>query len=494
MFLSPSPACGPHPLALPLLFLCVFVSRLGDDLALCLKAVCWLAPRFVEPTLAPRLAGDNLGGGVRATREEDGRDGVESGDIPNPFETATAPGRGRSEERGEEGEERTVDEPLQLLLELAAGHLGAGVDGLHRSLSLMGGASRGLRSMHVRRAFASSLRAHLGTVQVDSVFRFDRPKFLAGGGGGDGGAGTRGVPSPGRLALPAMLNWASFRKYTVTMWVRLDPAEEDHGDGTGTATLFRFRNGEGVGVEATLSGGVATSAAATVAAAGKRTGREIVVTSYQRSSASAQRGFSARCRFGPQAEAVHLGGRGVGEGVRQGGWRFVVVSHGQPYVKRAGRLRVSVDGGVVLDTELQYPAGTGNTSRDPMSRRERLERLYNVRGGGGGLCVCCVCLCGDDFCWFVSVELLRACVERRGQCYAVRVFVFLRVHVCLLSFFLVVCLSLPAVGHRLFSICGAAFRATGCTYESQRSARDKYFVLVETCLFFRVLFFVCCNV
>lgn len=86
------------------------------------------------------------------------------------------------------------------------------------------------------------------------------------------------------------------------------------------------------------------------------------MTSFQRKS------FSARCKFGPPAEAVHLGGGGVGDGGRQDGWRFVVVSHGQPYVKRSGRLRVSVDGGVVLDTELQYPPATGHGAKDPMSR------------------------------------------------------------------------------------------------------------------------------
>lgn len=95
----------------------------------------------------------------------------------------------------------------------------------------------------------------------------------------------------------------------------------------------------------------------------------MVITSYQRSSSKS---FSARCKLGPQAEAVHLGGGGVGggvgEGVRQGGWRFVAVSHGQPYVKRSGRLRVSVDGAVVLDTELQYPPATGQGAKDPMSR------------------------------------------------------------------------------------------------------------------------------
>lgn len=90
-----------------------------------------------------------------------------------------------------------------------------------------------------------------------------------------------------------------------------------------------------------------------------------MVTSFPRPSSG--KSFSARCRFGPQAEAVQLGG-GVGQGVRQGGWRFVVVSHGQPYVKRSGRLRVSVDGGVVLDTELQYPPATGQGAKDPMSR------------------------------------------------------------------------------------------------------------------------------
>lgn len=232
----------------------------------------------------------------------------------------------------------------------------------------MGGALRGLESMAVRRAFASSLRAHLGNVQVDSVFRFDAPRARAssaGGGGGEGGGA--GSPSPGRLALPALLNWASFRKYTTTMWVRLDPAA-----GGGAVTLFRFRNGEGVGVEATLSAaGVGTAGGA---GSGSGSGvknmqggrRKIVVTSFPRPS---QKSSSAHCKFGPQAEVVQLGGGGVGgEGVRQRGWRFVVVSHGQPYVKRAGRLKVSVDGMVVLDAELPYPVATGMSAKDPVSR------------------------------------------------------------------------------------------------------------------------------
>lgn len=309
----------------------------GDDLSLCLRAVCWLAPRFADlpsSSAAPEPPAATLG-------DDDARRGE------NSAAAAAAAAQ---------------DEPLQLLLELAAGRLGTGVDGIHTSLSLMAGAlcPRGLKTMGVRRAFASSLRAHLATVHVDSVFRFGAPKNLV-------AAGGDGMPSPGRLALPPMLNWATFRKYTATMWVRLDPdAEGGGGGGGGPATLFRFRNGDGVGVEATLSA-AAGAGGAGVGGKGHQQGRrEVVVTSFQRASSS--KSFSARCRFGPQAEAVHLGGGGVGEGVRQGGWRFVVVSHGQPYVKRSGRLRVSVDGGVVLDTELQYPPATGQGAKDPMSR------------------------------------------------------------------------------------------------------------------------------
>lgn len=345
-------------------------DRPGDDLGLCLRAVRWLAPRFAglsspsdpqQPAL-PEAEAAAAADTVAASATEVTSSGTAL------FPAATS----------HEGPERTRpatpeaqdEEPLQLLLELGAGHLGAGVDGIHKSLSLMAGAldgggggeqGGGLKSMRLRRAFASSLRAHLATVQVDSVFRFDAPRSLAAAGGGGGGGGN--MLSPGRLALPPMLNWASFRKYTATMWVRLDPA-----GGGGAATLFRFRNGEGVGVEATLSAaGPPTGSAATSGGGGKvqqqlQGRREIVVTSFQRSS----KGFSARCKFGPPAEVVQLGV--TGQGVRQGGWRFVAVSHGQPYVKRSGRLRVSVDGDVVLDTELPYPAVTGQGSKDPMSR------------------------------------------------------------------------------------------------------------------------------
>lgn len=248
---------------------------------------------------------------------------------------------------------RKTEEPLQLLLELAAARLGTGVDGLHTSLSLIGGTLKGLKSMRVRKAFAASLRAHLGAVQLDSVLRFDPPKYL--------GAGE--VASPGRLAFPpSMLNWATFRKYSVTMWIRPDPTSSPHGGGSTTsATLFRFRNGDsdagaGIGVEATLRDVPDSNSNG-----GMR--KEIVVTSFQK--ASSNKSFSARGRFGPQEEEVQLG---VGGGVRQGDWRFVVVSHGQPYVKRAGRLRVSVDGSVVLDAELPYPSGNGQAAKEPISR------------------------------------------------------------------------------------------------------------------------------
>ncbi|CAM9206863.1 unnamed protein product [Hapterophycus canaliculatus] len=360
----------------------------GDDLGLCLRAVRWLAPRFHALSSSSDLQRSAAAEAATAAAAAAAAtaDGI-----------AAAAGNTRGGFRGEEaaateGAERArtttpeaqCEEPLQLLLELGAGHLGAGVDGIHESLSLMAGALSGgtsdgghrggLKSMRLRRAFASALRAHLATVQVDSVFRFDAPRNLAaaGGSGGAGGGGGGGeMLSPGRLALPPMLNWASFRKYTTTMWVRLDPA-----GGGGAATLFRFRNGEGVGVEATLSAaGAPTEAAAAAAAAGAGGGggggkgqqqlqgrREIVVTSFQRLN----KGFSVRCKFGPPAEVVQLAG--TGQGVRQGGWRFVAVSHGQPYVKRSGRLRVSVDGDVVLDTELPYPAVSGHGSKDPMSR------------------------------------------------------------------------------------------------------------------------------
>lgn len=245
--------------------------------------------------------------------------------------------------------------------------------------------------MRLRRAFAAALRAHLQTVQVDAVFRFDSPRRLDGGGSGHvpaaaGGAGSgtsQEISSPGRLALPPMSNWGSFRKYTVTMWVRPDPVQ----GGGHPVTLFRFRTGEGVGVEAVLT---AAAAPATVTASGVTVfpEKEIVVTSFLKgsSSSSAQKSFSARCKFGgpklaaettadaegggvagDEAAAAAAGG-GVAEGARMGGWRFVAVSHGQPLVKRAGKLRVSVDGEVILETELQYPAGTGQAARDAMSR------------------------------------------------------------------------------------------------------------------------------
>lgn len=282
------------------------------------------------------------------------------------------------------------EEPLQLLLELAAGRLGTGVNGLHTSLSLVGGGFEGLKSLRVRRAFAASLRAHLATVQVDSVFRFDPPKYLGmsdgggGGGGGDSGEGTGGgdvgmsgeahsVRSPGRLAVPPLLNWGSCRKYTATMWLRPEMA---HG---GAVTLFRFRSGEGVGVEAILSAATAAGPVSGGDHDGQPPEGEIVVTSFLR--AAARKSFSVRCKFGAQAAATGGGGSivgslaGVAEEARLGGWRFVAVSHGQPYVKRAGRLRISVDGEVVLETELQYPAGTGQASRDAMSRYERNQFL-----------------------------------------------------------------------------------------------------------------------
>ncbi|CAN0288899.1 unnamed protein product, partial [Ectocarpus fasciculatus] len=323
----------------------------GDDLGLCLRAACWLAPRFADlsSSSSPRpQAADE----TTAALNDDSEGTTTTTATPE----TPAPAEAREDLGERQGQATAADddeeEPLQLLLELGAGRLGAGVDGIHKSLSLMAG-GLGLKSMRVRRAFASALRAHLGTVRVDSVFRFDAPK--AGPPSGNEGV----VSSPGRLALPPMLSWASFRKYTVTMWVRLDPAYV----GGGAATLFRFRNAEGVGVEATLSGAAGEQQHPPSPSPPPRGGRrEIVVTSFQRKS------FSARCKFGPPAEAVHLGGGGAGDGGRQDGWRFVVVSHGQPYVKRSGRLRVSVDGGVVLDTELQYPPATGQGSKDPMSR------------------------------------------------------------------------------------------------------------------------------
>ncbi|CAM9584608.1 unnamed protein product, partial [Ectocarpus sp. 8 AP-2014] len=222
----------------------------GDDLGLCLRAACWLAPRFADlcSSSSPRpQAADETAAALN--------DGSQATTTTTATPETPAPGEAR-EDLGERQGQTTAarddgEEPLQLLLELGAGRLGAGVDGIHKSLSLMAGALLGLRSMRVRRAFASALRAHLGTVRVDSMFRFDAPK--AGPPSGNGGV----VSSPGRLALPPMLSWASFRKYTVTMWVRLDPAYA----GGGAATLFRFRNAEGVGVEATLSGAAAAATA-----------------------------------------------------------------------------------------------------------------------------------------------------------------------------------------------------------------------------------------
>ncbi|CAM9623861.1 unnamed protein product, partial [Ectocarpus sp. 12 AP-2014] len=213
----------------------------GDDLGLCLRAACWLAPRFADlsSSSSPRpQAADEISAALN--------DGSQATTTATATPETPAPGEAR-EDFGERQGQTTAarddgEEPLQLLLELGAGRLGAGVDGIHKSLSLMAGAL-GPKSMRVRRAFASALRAHLGTVRVDSVFRFDAPK--AGPPSGNGGL----VSSPGRLALPPMLSWASFRKYTVTMWVRLDPAYT----GGDAATLFRFRNAEGVGVEATLT-------------------------------------------------------------------------------------------------------------------------------------------------------------------------------------------------------------------------------------------------
>lgn len=379
---------------LPSLSLTLFAAP-GDDLALCLRAACWLAPRFRDlasptsgrqPVAAAALPAAVTDGAANSPAADSHGSGAASQAASDPSSaasratgtTVSAGGGGAPPQDGAPTATAMAvaqDEPLQLLLELGAARLGAGVDGIHKSLSLMAGALGGgaLKSMRLRRAFASSLRAHLATVQVDSVFRFEAPTNLVRNGGGGGGA----LVSPGRLALPPMLSWASFRKYTATMWVRLDPHE---GGGGGAATLFRFRNGEGVGVEATLS--------AAVAAAGGGGGRkesprpqqlqgrrEIVVTTYQRSNGKS---FAARCKFGPQAEAVHLGGGGVGEGVRQGGWRFVAVSHGQPYVKRTGRLRVSVDGAVVLETDLQYPPATGQGAKDPMSRCDLNPRVCSL--------------------------------------------------------------------------------------------------------------------
>lgn len=310
------------------------LDKIGDDLALCLRAVCWLAPRFQA------LSNDR---NVIANHETD---------LTNGFVGVVDQSTKGIE--NEQPSRQKTEEPLQLLLELAAARLGTGVDGLHTSLSLIGGTLKGLKSMRVRKAFAASLRAHLGAVQLDSVLRFDPPKCL--------GAGEE--PSPGRLAFPpSMLNWATFRKYSVTMWIRPDPTPSPaDGGSTASVTLFQFRNGDsdagaGIGVEATLRD-VPDSNSSN---GGMR--KEIVVTSFQK--ASSNKSFSARGRFGPQEEEVQLG---TGGGVRQGDWRFVVVSHGQPYVKRTGRLRVSVDGSIVLDAELPYPSGSGQAAKEPISR------------------------------------------------------------------------------------------------------------------------------
>lgn len=323
------------------------MDKIGDDLALCLRAVCWLAPRFQA------LSNDQNGIAKNYTD-------LHGEATKNGFVGIVGRNVGGVES---EQPRRKTEEPLQLLLELAAARLGTGVDGLHTSLALIGGTLKGLKSMRVRKAFAASLRAHLGAVQLDSVLRFDPPKYLRGVGAGGEGE----VASPGRLALPpSMLNWATFRKYSVTMWIRPDPTSSHHAGGSTTtsATLFRFRNGDsgtgtGIGVEATLRDVPDSSSSS-----GMR--KEIVVTSFQR--ASSNKSFSARCKFGPQEEEVQLGVDGVGGGIRQGDWRFVVVSHGQPYVKRAGRLRVWVDGSVVLDAELPYPSGNGQAAKEPISR------------------------------------------------------------------------------------------------------------------------------
>lgn len=268
------------------------------------------------------------------------------------------------------------------MLELAAGRLGAGVEGLHSSLALIGGGFGGLESLGLRRAFAASLRAHLATVRLDSVFRFGPPRKASGGSGGgsnhrgrdgEGDAGPGGVTSPGRLATPLTLNWATFRKYTVTLWVRPDVTQGGPGDDhpRRPMTLFRLRNGEGAGVEATLSGGASSGVRGQVGE------MDLVVTSFLRTSA--HKSFSVRCKVAPPIPRAAVeepgaagAGSGVGgevaEGVRLGGWRFVAVSHGQPYVKRSGRLRVSVDGEVVLEKELQYPSGAGPGAKDALSR------------------------------------------------------------------------------------------------------------------------------
>lgn len=377
----------------------------GDDLALSLRAARWLAPRFLalssaatsstadgaEGEIGKRALDTNAGavdkkGAAAATKAS----GAAENDMEdsNPFlpTAASVPSSPHSGSAGALGGGDGHDEPLQLLLELAAGRLGAGADGLHNSLSLIGGAFRGLTSMRLRRAFAAALRAHLQTVQVDAVFRFDSPRQVDDGSSGHDPAagGGAGISPPARLALPPMSNWGSFRKYTVTMWVRPDPVQ---GGGGHPVTLFRLRTGEGVGVEAVLTA-PAAPATPTVSGATAITEKEIVVTSFLKgsSSSSAQKSFSARCKFGgpklaaettadtdggsvtgDEAAAAAAGG-GVAEGARMGGWRFVVVSHGQPLVKRAGKLRVSVDGEVMLETELQYPAGTGQAARDAMSK------------------------------------------------------------------------------------------------------------------------------
>ncbi|CAM9853673.1 unnamed protein product, partial [Ectocarpus sp. 13 AM-2016] len=146
----------------------------GDDLGLCLRAACWLAPRFADlsSSSSPRpQAADETSAALN--------DGSQATTTTTATPETPAPGEAR-EDFGERQGQTTAarddgEEPLQLLLELGAGRLGAGVDGIHKSLSLMAGAL-GPKSLRVRRAFASALRAHLRTVRVDSVFRFDAPK------------------------------------------------------------------------------------------------------------------------------------------------------------------------------------------------------------------------------------------------------------------------------------------------------------------------------
>lgn len=334
-----------------------------------MRAIQWLASRYHE-------LGGELSSSVALEEEE------------NPFLSppSTPPStHDTGAENRAKDSESNKEEPLQLLLELAAGRLGAGVDGLHTSLALIGGDFNGLTSMRVRRAFAAALRAHLAAVRLDSVFRFGRPKYVAGVprsivGGNSGGKngfpdGTSGVSSPGRLALPLVQNWALFRKYTVTLWIRpeIDSADviDDDGLSPGPVTLFRLRSMEGIGVEARLS---STASAGDV---GHNREMDLVVTSFLR--VSAQKSFSVKGKLpaptpmatSMESDAVETGtsvGGSIAEGVRLGGWRFIVISHGQPYVKRSGKLRISVDGEVMLETELPYPPGTGQGSKDPLSR------------------------------------------------------------------------------------------------------------------------------